>query len=130
VHAALEGLGYLPPFAGSKHLRDTTTGVRIEFLVAGQFPGDGKPKPVAFPDPERAATQINGINYISLPTLLEMKLASGMTNAGRLKDLADVQELIRILKLPRNTAEKLNLYVQPKFIELWDGVAADQSSPE
>jgi hypothetical protein len=59
-----------------------------------------------------------------------MKLASGMTNAGRLKDLADVQELIRILKLPRNTAEKLNLYVQPKFIELWDGVAADQSSPE
>src|SRR5687768_8578589 len=30
VQAALAGLGYVPPFAGSKHLRDTATGVRIE----------------------------------------------------------------------------------------------------
>src|SRR5262249_54523634 len=50
IHQALEGAGYLPPFAGSKNLRDTEHGVRVEFLVAGQFPGDGKPKPVAFPD--------------------------------------------------------------------------------
>jgi len=130
VHAALEGLGYVPPFTGSKHLRDTGTGVRVEFLVAGQFPGDGKPKPVAFPDPRATSTEINGIRYLSLPALLELKLASGMTNAGRLKDLADVQELIRILKLPRDTAQKLNPYVQPKFLELWDALAADPTSPE
>ena len=42
--------GYVPPFTGSKNLRDTEHGVRIEFLIAGEFPGDGKPKPVAFPD--------------------------------------------------------------------------------
>src|SRR5689334_13946851 len=35
---ALEGLGYLAPFKGSKQLRDTETSVRIEFLVTGQFP--------------------------------------------------------------------------------------------
>src|SRR5688500_2962684 len=35
VHKSLEGLGYVLPFAGSKHLRDTETGVRIEFLVTG-----------------------------------------------------------------------------------------------
>src|SRR5438477_11985006 len=51
IHRTLEGLGYVPPFAGSKNLRDTQTGVRVEFLVTGQFPGDGKPKPIAFPDP-------------------------------------------------------------------------------
>jgi hypothetical protein len=28
------------------------TGVCVEFVVAGEYPGDGKPKPVAFPDPE------------------------------------------------------------------------------
>ena len=56
VHEALSGLGYIPPFADSKNLRDTETGVRIEFLVTGQFPGDGKPKPVAFPDPAVAGT--------------------------------------------------------------------------
>ncbi|MGH7222203.1 MAG: hypothetical protein ACRELF_03155 [Gemmataceae bacterium] len=52
IHARLEGLGYLPPFEGSKDLGDTESGVRIEFLVAGDYPGDGKPKPVAFPKPE------------------------------------------------------------------------------
>jgi len=129
AHAALEGLGYVPPFAGSKNLRDTGTGVRIEFLVAGQFPGDGKPKPVAFPDPTAVATPIDGIKYIGLPPLLELKLASGMSNITRMKDIADVIELIRTLKLPRTTAQKLNPYVQPKFLELWDAVAADQSSP-
>src|SRR5437879_5044883 len=51
IHEQLEGRGYLPPFAGSKNLRDADTGVRIEFLVAGEYPGDGQPKPVAFPDP-------------------------------------------------------------------------------
>src|SRR5687767_10754694 len=66
VHRNLEGLGYVPPFAGSKNLRDTSTGVRIEFLVAGQFPGDGKPKPVAFPDPASAAVALNGIRYLRL----------------------------------------------------------------
>src|SRR5258708_6407247 len=35
AHEQLEGLGYLPPFAGSKHLRDTATGVCIEFLITG-----------------------------------------------------------------------------------------------
>src|SRR5262245_12252524 len=48
IHDKLIGLGYLPPFANSKNLRDTETGVRIEFLITGGFPGDGKPKPVSF----------------------------------------------------------------------------------
>lgn len=125
IHDSLDGLGYIPPFTGSKHLRDTQTGVRIEFIVTGQFPGDGKPKPVAFPDPATASVEIDEIRYVSLPTLLELKLASGMTNPGRLRDLADVQELIRVLKLPRDYAEKLNPYVRGKFIELAEGLGAD-----
>ena len=60
IHEKLEGLGYVPPFAGSRHLKDTLSGVRIEFLVAGQFPGDGKPQPVAFPDPAGAAVELGG----------------------------------------------------------------------
>ncbi len=128
VHQALEGLGYVPPFTGSKQLRDVETAVRIEFLVSGQYPGDGKPKPVAFPDPADVAVKIDGIQYLGLPTLVELKLASGMTNPGRLKDLADVQELIRVLKLPREFGGKLNAYVRGKFEELHEGVERDQSS--
>ena len=122
IHSSLDGLGYVPPFPGSRSLRDTNTGVRIEFVVSGAYPGDGKPKPIAFPQPDHVATDIDGINYVDLQTLVELKLASGMTNAGRLRDLADVQELIRVLQLPAECVNRLNLYVQDKFRELWTGV--------
>lgn len=124
IHEELDGLGYVRPFAGSKNLKDAETTVRIEFLVAGQFPGDGKPKPVAFPDPAVVATGIDGIRYLGLPTLIELKLASGMTNLGRLKDLADVQELIRSRPLARDFSRNLNPFVRGKFEELWDAVSA------
>jgi hypothetical protein len=127
ARAALEGLGYLPLFAGSRTLRDASTGVRIEFLITGQFPGDGKPKPVAFPDPAAVATEIDGIRYIGLFPLIELKLASGMSSITRAKDIGDVIELIRTLQLTRSAAENLNPYVQDKFIELWDAVDADRT---
>jgi hypothetical protein len=43
--------------------RDTERGVRVEFLVAGDFPGDGGPKPVAFPDPGTCSVELDGIRY-------------------------------------------------------------------
>lgn len=119
----LEGLGYVQPVGTSTKLRDTITGVRIEFLIAGGFPGDGKPKPVSFPDPSAVSVELQGIHYVGLPTLVELKLASG-TAAHRAKDLGDVQELIRVLSLPRSFSEQLNPFVRDKFHELWDGVAA------
>lgn len=119
IHRELEGLGYLPPFEGSKNLRDTETGVKIEFLVTGEYPGDGQPKPVAFPNPAEAAVENDGILYLKLPILIELKLASGMTNPERMKDLADVQELIKILNLPAGFADNLHPFVRDKFAELW-----------
>ena len=97
VHTALEGLGYRPPYQNSKHLRDTEYGVKIEFLVAGEYPGDGKPKPVSFPMPAEVAEEIGGIRCINLPALVELKLASGMSNTDRAKDLLDVIEMIKVL---------------------------------
>src|SRR5260370_39602155 len=67
IHDRLEGLGYLPPFTGSKNLRDTDTGVRIEFLVAGDHPGDGPPKPVAFPDTAGATHDGESIRVFQRP---------------------------------------------------------------
>ena len=127
VHDALDGLGYLPPFAGSKHLRDTETGVRIEFLVTGGYPGDGKPKPVAFPDPADVAVEIDGARVLSIEKIVELKLASGMTNPGRLKDLADVQELIRFANLDETLADRLNEFVRAKYLELLAATRSDSS---
>jgi len=128
IHENLEGRGYVPRFSNSKNLRDTATQVRIEFLVTGRFPGDGKAKPVAFPDPAKEGIEIDGIRYVSLPSLLELKLASGMSAPHGLKDLADAQELIRVLKLAREFKDRLNPYVWEKFDELW--TAIQQSPPE
>ena len=118
----LEGLGYVQPPGTSTKLRDTQSGVRIEFLITGGFPGDGKAKPVSFPDPRRVSVEMDGIRYVGLPTLVELKLASG-TAAHRVKDIGDVQELIRVLKLPRDFAEQLDPSVRTKFFELWDALA-------
>lgn len=119
IHRHLEGLGYLPPFEGSKQLRDTDLGVRVEFLVAGEYPGDGKPKPVAFPKPEEASVEIEGIRFLQLPKLIELKLASGMTNPRREKDLADVQSLIETLNLREDFGDQLSPFVRDKYKEKW-----------
>lgn len=119
IHHNLEGLGYIAPFSGSRNLRDTDSGVRIEFLVTGGFPGDGKPKPVSFPEPTSASIEVDGIQFLTLPRLVELKLASGMTNPRRLQDLADVQRLIEVLDLAPDFANQLNPYVRDKYHELW-----------
>jgi len=120
-----EGKGYVLPFPGSRDLRDTHTVVRIEFHIAGDFPGDGKPKPVPFPDPAEAGVEIAGIRYLRPQNLIELKLASGLTNPNRLKDLADVQELIKAIRPPRQLADRLNPFVRDKFLEFWDGVQSE-----
>jgi hypothetical protein len=122
IHRRLDGLGRIPPFQGSKNLRDAESGVKVEFLVTGEYPGDGKPKPVAFPDPEAVAVEVAGVRCAGVPTLVQLKLASGISSTDRLKDLADVQELIRHLQLPRSLAEQLDPFVRAKYEELWDGV--------
>jgi hypothetical protein len=121
IHQELEGLGYLPPFQGSKQLRDTEHGVRVEFLVTGDYPGDSKPKPVVFPDPEQVSVEMEGMRFLQLPRLIELKLASG-TAPGRRKDLGDVQELVRVLNLPADLASQLNPWVQDLYRELWTEV--------
>ena len=122
-HRELVGLGYSPAFQGArKRLRSTRDGIPIEFISAGEYPGDGKPKPVSFPDPSEASVEIDGVKFPTLEKLVELKLASGMTAPDRLKDLADVQELIKIRGLSSEFANALNPYVRGKFLELLEAV--------
>ncbi|MBC8140888.1 MAG: hypothetical protein H7Y38_05545 [Armatimonadetes bacterium] len=116
----LIGRGYRPAFPGAtKAFRWTEGNVPIEVITTDEYPGDGLPKAVRFPDPATEYVVINGVRTVPLPRLVELKLASGMTGRGRLKDLADVQELIRVLKLPVDFAEQLDPSVRGKFAELY-----------
>jgi len=127
-HEELVGLGYTPAFPGAKkRLRSTTDNVSIEVMTTGEYPGDGKPKPVSMPAPSAASTEIDGIRFVTLEKLIELKLASGISAPDRLKDLADVQELIKIRKLGADFAERLNPYVRAKYLELEEAVRTSES---
>lgn len=119
IHESLEGRGYTIRFEGAKNLLDAKTRVSIEFIVSGEYPGDGKIKPVSFPDPAQVGEEYDGIRYLNLPSLVELKLASAMTNPERLRDRADVQELIKILGLHKDFSTGLNPFVRASFDELW-----------
>ena len=118
-HRELVGLGYVPAFEGArKRLRSTQDGIPIELIATGDYPGDGKPKPITFPRPSENSVEIDGVKFPTLEKLIELKLASGMTAPDRLKDLADVQELIKIRGLTAEFGDKLNPYVREKYLEL------------
>jgi len=130
-HEELVGLGYTPAFPGArKRLRSTTDNVSIEVMTTGEYPGDGKPKPVSMPAPAEASTEIDGIKFVTFEKLIELKLASGISAADRLKDLADVQELIKIRKLNADFARKLDPYVREKYLELEEAVRTSESIQE
>jgi hypothetical protein len=130
-HEELVGLGYVPAFPGArKRIRSTVDGVTIEVMTTGEYPGDGKPKPVSMPAPAAASTEIDGIRFVTLEKLIELKLASGMSATDRLKDLADVQELIKIRKLDADFALKLDPSVRAKYRELQEAVSKSDSSQE
>ncbi|MEM9539032.1 MAG: nucleotidyltransferase family protein [Cyanobacteria bacterium P01_E01_bin.42] len=117
------GRGYIAAFTGAqKTFKNTITGVRIEVITTGEFPGDGKPKSVCFPDPQEVTVELGGLKVINLENLIELKLASGLSAPDRLKDLADVQELIRILNLSESLAEKLDSSVRSEYLRLWSAI--------
>jgi len=114
----LKGLGYSPLFPG------------IKVMTTGEYPGDGKPKPVSMPNPSEASIEIGGVKFVTLEKLIELKLASGISAPDRLKDLADVQELIKIRKLDADFALKLDPSVRAKYRELEEAVRNSDSNQE
>src|SRR4051794_28513044 len=115
----LVGVGYIAEYPGAKKKFRTADGkVPVDIITSGEYPGDGKPKPVAFPVPAGNVVVIDGLKVLTLPKLVELKLASGMTRGDRLKDLADVQELIKVKGLGADFAEELDEWVRGEYLRL------------
>ena len=72
---------------------------------------------------------MDDVEYLRLPVLIELKLASGMSHAGRLKDLSDVQEIIRRRGLSEDFAGQLDPSVRGKYAELWASVQGADENP-
>jgi hypothetical protein len=52
--------------------------------------------------------------------LIELKLASGLSAPHRIRDIADVQDLIIALVLPLELEEKLDESVRSEYRRLWE----------
>lgn len=113
------GRGYLEKFPGSRGFRDTENNVGIDVLITGEYPGDGRPKSVSFPDPAQVSRRGAHGRFLPLERLIELKIASGMSAPHRLRDLADVLEVIHVLKLQEDFAGRLDESVREKYLELW-----------
>jgi hypothetical protein len=92
--------------------RDRLSGVTIDILVTGLFPGSGKPGPIAYPDPEEVSETIDRFQVVDLRTLIELKLA-----ARRYRDFGDVVELIRFNDLDESFGRRLHASVRGDYIE-------------
>ena len=127
----LVGRGYVLAFPdASKTFRNAETQVKVEVITAGEYPGDGKPKAVVFPDPETARHDRDGYWIVTLEKLIELKLASGLSAPHRMKDLVDVQELIGVLDLPLQLADQLDGSVRAEFCRLWELAHYEDDGPQ
>jgi hypothetical protein len=99
-------------------LRHRETGIDVDVLPEGGRPGSAsRPAPTTIPHPASMGAVRGSLKYISLPSLIELKLA-----AGRLRDDADVLELARenrerIEEIRRHLAEAHPQY-EARFSEL------------
>jgi hypothetical protein len=108
----LVGKHFDPVPRRSRRFVDRKSGVTVDILVKGLFPGTGKPGPIAFPDPAAVAEVIEEYAFVNLPTLVQLKLA-----ARRWRDFADVVELIRHNNLDERFRGQLHPSVHQDFIE-------------
>jgi hypothetical protein len=106
---------YTPTGRSPRRFVDKKNQRGIDVLVTGFFPGTGKPGPIAYPDPAEVQQPIKKINFINLPTLIQLKLA-----ARRYQDFADVVALIRAHNLDESFLPQLHKSLHRDFIECLD----------
>lgn len=95
----------------ARRFTDRKNDVAIDILLSGLYPGNGKPGPIAFPDPS-TAMRINDKPVPDLAALIQLKLA-----ALRYKDFADVVALIRVHDLDETFKKHLHPSVHRDYIE-------------
>ena len=106
------GDAYDPVEGRPRRFVERQSGVMVDCLITGRYPGTGQPGPIAFPDPAEAGQDIEKVRVLSLPQLVQLKLA-----ARRHYDFGDVVFLIRVHKLDESFLRQLHPSLHQDFIE-------------
>jgi hypothetical protein len=102
---------YEPVKGRPRRFVERQSGVTVDCLVTGRYPGSGDPGPITFPDPAEASQEIDKIRVLTLPQLIQLKLA-----ARRHYDFGDVVFLIRTHNLEESFLEQLHPSVHQDFL--------------
>ena len=91
----------------------------MQFLIAGGSAGPGQESTLPDPGMPENVSTIEGLPVLSLPQLIQAKLACGLGNLRRThKDFADVVELIAVHRLDDSFARLLHKSVRKEFRRL------------
>jgi hypothetical protein len=123
--------GFTPRFPGAKRsFRDPVSYTGVDLLVSGEYPGDGKPGPIAFPIPDASNIEvIEDVQIINLPTFIDLKLASyNSMKKKRMKDRTDVEGLVKSLSLGKDFATRLHESVRDEFCAIVEDVIEESSN--
>jgi hypothetical protein len=93
---------------------------RIEFIYSGEISGDGI-HGLKYVEPENIKKDFNKIPYISLIALIQYKLSAGIYGE-RLKDFADIIDLIQKNNLKKDYGKNFRKDLKIKYEELWDSI--------
>src|SRR5713226_2715795 len=115
--AAVSGFSLVPHRPGRwPKLMHKETGVKVDILPEGARPGTAsKPAPTTIPPPGAMGAQGSTLRYMSLNSLVELKLA-----AGREKDRADVVVLLRANEERVDAIRKHLESVHPAYVTTFD----------
>ena len=115
--ASVAGFDILePPADRWPKLRHRETGIEVDILPEGGRPGTvQRQAPTTIPHPAAMGAEKGLLRYMSLQSLVELKLA-----AGRLRDEADVVELIRENREQIEAVRKHLAAVHPSYAGRFD----------
>lgn len=120
ARAILSIRGFRENPGSSMTLTDRITKVEVDLRPGGGSVGPG---PLPLPNP---TTVSEAPTIADLRTLIEIKLSSYLGSpASRLRDLADVVELIKLNNIPRNIP--LDPAIETEFRARWDALDAERS---
>jgi hypothetical protein len=115
--ASVSGFELLPAKPGRwPKVVHKDTHVRVDILPEGARPGmASKPAPTTIPHPGAMGAQEGSLRYISLASLVELKLA-----AGRPQDINDVTQIVAANLDQAPALRDHLLHVHPDYVEAFD----------
>jgi hypothetical protein len=105
----------------SRRFVERQSGLQIEAMLTGHHPGRRGPGPFAYPDPIEVREKVDQMWVVSLPHLIQLRLAS-----GSFYEMAEVVSLIEANNLDESCMERLHPSVRGGYLTCLDEIRREE----